>query len=405
MEEEQEPSKFKHSNNLWKELIIPKDCAKEKSEEIETNQQKLREILLQALQMPNLAFFAGSGTSLGETNAPSMKALWRYAMVVNPNDNQCEELMTEAQAIVDEVNYKDLAQPNIEHFLSKCDAYLNIYEDDTQVRQFIINVKSIILDKCSLDFKDSKHCIFSYEQLINKLSKRRARDPRLKVFTTNYDLCFETAASNLGKVVIDGFSYTSKRKFNGKYFQYDIVQRDSEKHDFVDGIFQLYKLHGSVSWERDINNLSEIYEVLEPDPERAVIIYPAKNKYQQAFIQPHLELLARFFDYLRLPNACLVVAGFGFSDDHLSEPIYAAIKSNPSLKLIIADKYIFNSINKPIESTSKYWAEFKKLADEGADITFIHADFKDFVGLIPDLQSLSPAEKLAKAVQNLNKRS
>lgn len=402
MEEEQEPSKFKHSNNPWKELIIPKGCDKEIEDKINTNKQKLSELLLQALQMPNLAFFAGSGTSLGETNAPSMKALWRYAMLVNPED---EELTTDANEIVKKVNYQDLATPNIEHFLSNCDAYLNIYEND-QVRQFTNRVKEKILEKCSLNFDDkTTHNISTYELLIKKLSKRRARDPRLKVFTTNYDLCFETAASNLGKVVIDGFSYTSKRKFNGKYFQYDIVQRDSEKHDFVDGIFQLYKLHGSVSWERDINNLSEIYEVLEPDPERAVIIYPAKNKYQQAFIQPHLELLARFFDYLRLPNACLVVAGFGFSDDHLSEPIYAAIKSNPSLKLIIADKYIFNSINKPIESTSKYWAEFKKLADEGADITFIHADFKDFVGLIPDLQSLSPAEKLAKAVQNLNKRS
>lgn len=351
--------------------------------------------------MPNLAFFAGSGTSLGETNAPSMWDLWRYAMVVNPEDDSCSELTPKAQEIVKEVNYKESANPNIEHFLSKCDAYLNIYESD-EVKQFINRVKGEILNKCSLDFDNPKHNISTYEQLINKLSKRRARDPRLKVFTTNYDMCFETAASNLGKVVIDGFSYTSKRRFDGKYFQYDIVQRDSEKHDFVDGIFQLYKLHGSVSWER---NATEIYEVLKPDPEHAVIIYPAKNKYQQAFIQPHLELLARFFDYLRLPNACLVVAGFGFSDDHLSEPIYTAIKSNSSLKLIIADKYIFDSMNKPIESTSKYWAEFKKLADEGADITFIHDDFKNFVGLIPDLQSLSPAEKLAKAVQNLNKRS
>ena len=396
-----EALKFKHSNNPWKELTFPTECTKVKREEIETNKQKLREILLQALQMPNLAFFAGSGTSLGETNAPSMWDLWRYAMVVNPEDKECKELTTEAKGIVEKVNYQDLANPNIEHFLSNSDAYSSIYDNKDDVRQFINIVKGKILNKCSLDFDNLLHNISTHEQLIKKLSKRRARDPRLKVFTTNYDMCFETAASNLGKVVIDGFSYTRKRRFDGKYFQYDIVQRDSEKHDFVDGIFQLYKLHGSVSWERDINNSSEIYEVLKPDPAHAVIIYPAKNKYQQAFIQPHLELLARFFDYLRLPNACLVVAGFGFSDDHLSEPIYAAIKSNPSLKLIIADRDAY----KHLEGSTNYWGKFKKLADDGADITFIHAEFKGFVNLIPDLQSLSPADTLAKAVQNLNKRS
>lgn len=397
----EEALKFKHSNHQWKELIVPAGCTKEEKEEIETNKQKICEILLQALQMPNLAFFAGSGTSLGETNAPSMWNLWQFAMVINPEDKTCGDLTNEAKEIVKKVNYQDLTNPNIEHFLSNCDAYLNIYENNIEVKAFIKRVKTIILEKCSLNFEDmTKHNISTHEQLINKLSKRRARDPRLKVFTTNYDLCFETAASNLGKVVINGFSYTSKRRFDGKYFQYDIVQRDSEKHDFVDGIFQLYKLHGSVSWERNINNPSEIYEILKPDPEYAVIIYPAKNKYQQAFIQPHLELLARFFDYLRLPNACLVVAGFGFSDDHLSEPIYAAIKSNPSLKLIIADRDAY----KHLEDSKNYWGKFKTLADEGADITFIHADFKNFVGLIPDLQSLSPAEKLANAIHNLNKR-
>ncbi|XID75482.1 SIR2 family protein [Alkanindiges sp. WGS2144] len=395
---------FKHSDNSWKELEIPEGCDDAKKEEIEANRQKLSDILLQALQMPNLAFFAGSGTSLGETNAPSMWKLWQFAMVTNPDDKECEELTPEAERIVSIVNYS-LMKPNIEHFLSNCDAYLNIYEDDTQVKQFIIEVKKIILNKCTLDFDETEHDISTYEQLINKLSKRRARDPRLKVFTTNYDMCFETAASNLGKVVVDGFSYTRERKFDGKYFQYDIVQRDSEKHDFIEGIFQLYKLHGSVSWERSEANPSEVYEKLNPDPERAAIIYPAKNKYQQAFIQPHLELLARFFDYLRLPNACLVVSGFGFKDDHLSEPICAAIKSNPSLKLIIADIEAYKHIENLRIDSSSYWQEFKNLAEKGADITFVNADFKDFVVLIPDLQSLTPAEKLAKAVQNLNRRT
>lgn len=155
----EEALKFKHSNNQWKELTVSEKCDKAKQEEIETNKQKLCETLLQALQMPNLAFFAGSGTSLGETNGPSMWDLWRYAMVTNPLDKECNHLTSEAQKIVDKVNYKDLTNPNIEHFLSNCDAYLNIYEKDAEVKQFIKEAKGRILDRCSLDFDNPLHDI------------------------------------------------------------------------------------------------------------------------------------------------------------------------------------------------------------------------------------------------------
>ncbi|RMV26930.1 hypothetical protein ALP12_05030, partial [Pseudomonas savastanoi pv. phaseolicola] len=125
-----------------------------------------------------------------------------------------------------------------------------------------------------------------------------------------------------------------RRRFDGKHFTYDIVRREADSHEFAEGIFQLLKLHGSVSWSRDGH---EIYEDSRPTPENACLIYPAKGKYQQAFLQPHLELLSRFLEFLRQPNSCLVVSGFGFNDDHLSEPIYSALQSNPSLKLILCD--------------------------------------------------------------------
>lgn len=62
------------------------------------------------------------------------------------------------------------------------------------------------------------------------------------------------------------------------------------------------------------------------------MIFPAKGKYQQSYIQPHLELIAKFLQGLRDPNICLITSGFGFNDDHLSEPIYAALQSNPAFK-------------------------------------------------------------------------
>lgn len=346
-----------------------------------------------ALQVPNLGFLAGSGTSLGQVGGPSMGHLWSRAMCEPINNT-----LTQAAAnVMDTVRYSNEA-PNIEHFLSQCDAYLS-FNEDPHVRGFVSGVKAMILEACSTFLHTAQSDISAYRHLLQKLARRRVRDPRLKVFTTNYDMCFETAASHLGMVAIDGFSYTRKRRFDGKHFKYDIVRREADTHEFTEGVFQLLKLHGSVSWSRDG---LEIFEDAAPSPESACLIYPAKGKYQQAFLQPHLELLSRYLEFLRQPNSCLVVAGFGFNDDHLSEPIYSAIQSNPSLKLILCDFQCINHVhNRGLFRSSPYWGRFHDLARQGFDIHFVSGTFSDLVSLIPHLRTASPAEQLANAVRRI----
>lgn len=362
---------------------------------LEHNQQIASEFLSKSLQLPNLALLAGSGTSLGEPKGPSMSDLWAKCMFVQGFDNPvasfAEQLHENARDVCNKVNYTDLDAPNIEHFLSTCDAYLTVYSNDKMVKEFLIDCKKRILKACS-GFLSANTDISAYTEILRKLARRRTRDPRLKVFTTNYDMCFETACSDLGMMVVDGFSYTRVRRFNGQYFNFDVVNRATEELSFIQGVIQLYKLHGSVSWEYKDR---DVYEVQEPAPESACLIYPAKGKYQQAFIQPHLELLSRYLEFLRQPNACLVVSGFGFNDDHLSEPILSAIRSNPSLKLIVADYAAYDKVN---SVSNHYWNDFLTC---GADVTFINASFKQLARLIPNLAALSPAEQLSKNVRAL----
>ncbi|MFD1217211.1 SIR2 family protein [Microbulbifer celer] len=371
----------------------------EEKGELEKNKQHINDVLLKSLQLPNLSFFAGSGTSLAEVNGPSMWDLWKKSMLKYPNAEKSDEgfgvLTTEASSTLDKVKYTELEHPNIEYFLSQCDAYL-LFNEDEEVDSFLNKVKNTILHECSSFINTEQSDISCYQSLLQKLARRRVRDPRLKVFTTNYDMCFETAASDLGMMIVDGFSYTRNRKFDGKYFNYDVVRRESDNHEFVEGVVQLYKLHGSVSWER---RESSVFETNSPAPENAVLIYPAKGKYQQAFIQPHLELLSRFLESLRQPNSCLIMAGFGFNDDHLSEPIISSIKSNPSLKLIIADYKAASNIKNSTKETSPYWEELSELASQGYDIHFINGSFSEFVSIIPHLRALTPADQLAKAVK------
>jgi hypothetical protein len=365
---------------------------------IRASRSALSEMFSTALQIPNLGFFAGSGTSLGAVGGPSMWNLWQQAMCPDGQGVLSER----AARVADTVRYRERENPNIEHFLSQCDSYL-AFTEDAVVSAFVNDVKELILRACSDFLMHPTSDISAYRNLLQKLARRRVRDPRLKVFTTNYDMCFETAASDLGMVTIDGFSYSRRRRFDGKHFTYDIVRREADSHEFAEGIYQLLKLHGSVSWSREGG---EIYEDAGPKAANACLIYPAKGKYQQAFLQPHLELLSRFLEFLRQPNSCLMIAGFGFNDDHLSEPIYSAIQSNPSLKLILCDFQCITHIhNRGHYGSSPYWGKLRELAQQGFDIHFISGSFSDLVSYIPHLRSASPAEQLANAVRRIGGRA
>ncbi|MBA4503221.1 SIR2 family protein [Marinobacterium marinum] len=382
------------TEDAYKVVFNKEQVESDEQDQIQNNRAVLTDLFSKALQFPNLGFFAGSGTSLGAVKGPSMWQLWQSCMC----QGEGNELTEAAAAVCDKVRYAERESPNIEHFLSQCDAYLSFNEDDVVV-QYLLEVKEKILVQCTNFLADPASDIACYRHLLQKLARRRVRDPRLKVFTTNYDMCFETAASDLGMMVVDGFSYTRKRRFDGRHFNYDVVRREMDNHEFVEGIFQLHKLHGSVSWEREGN---EIFESSQPSPDKACLIYPAKGKYQQAFIQPHLELLSRFLDFLRQSNSCLLVAGFGFNDDHLSEPILSAIQSNPSLKLILTDhRCIHHLHNRGNNGSSPYWAKFEELALKGFDIHFISGSFSDVVDQIPSLRAMSPAEQLANAVRRV----
>lgn len=369
------------------------EISPEEQEVLQRNRTQLAEALTSGLQMPNPIVLAGSGTSLkGGVNGPSMGDLWLATMC--KQGGEYDDLTAEAQAICGKVGFVS-TDANIEHFLSRCDAYLSIYNDDELVK-FIVRCKATILKMCS-EFIETAS-LSGHELFLQKIARRRTRDARLKIFTTNYDLCFEVAASNLGMMVVDGFSYGRHRRFDPIYFHYDFVRRSDDSQEFLEGVIHLAKLHGSVSWERDAKG--EVYETPQPDPAFACLIYPTKGKYQQAFVQPHLELLSRFLDSLRKPNTCVVISGFGFNDDHLSEPLVSAIKSNPSLKVFIAD---FSAVDHTDSDymAENYWHQMSDLAKKGLPVYFINASFQDFAALIPDLKALTPAEQMANAVRRV----
>lgn len=323
---------------------------------------------------------AGCGTSMGAPKGASMLDLWG-------------ETVAGEEALVDVLKtvHHDEASKDIEELLSRCDAFLQL-QDDSTIKAFREATLRKLLLRCRRVGTD-RNGRSAHQTLLRRLARRRARDSRFKLFTTNYDMCFERAASDLGLIPIDGFSFAAPRHFDPRFFEYDIVKRGdgSDSAAYVPGVFLYYKLHGSVDWGTENGQT-----VAGGEPADARIIYPARTKFQRSYDQPHLELMARFLAALRDPNSCLVVAGFGFNDDHLTGPILSAVETNPSFRLLVVDPQAETNIT----DRKTHWQKLDDLS-RTADVTFVSATFADFVSQIPDLRALSPAEQLERQVQSI----
>lgn len=168
------------------------------------------------------------------------------------------------------------------------------------------------------------------------------------VFTTNYDLSVEWAAEALGLHCVNGFSGLHNRVFRPSSFDLGLrnVQARGEARF---GTYNLYlaKLHGSISWavEDDGNVLEHASPTIksridaflasdEPENWPGFLIFPGAAKYVQTTGFIYGEIIRRFTEFLSKPNACLIISGYGFADDHINRLIVSALQ-NPTLQVII----------------------------------------------------------------------
>lgn len=288
----------------------------------------LREELRQIINAETLVILAGSGTSLGiyekvaggnrKRLAPSMTDLWESI-----------EKLDSFKAVKPRLDQKILESKNLEHILSDAQARALVNETDTEIEAFVAEAEKEILDKCS--FVDENTPLASHEIFLRKVSRRSTRLARTQLFTTNYDLAFETAAERTRFHVIDGFGFGGQ-SFDGGSFDIDYVKRrPNEKLALETNVFQLLKLHGSVNW----HNSGTLTEKVMGRPSSPVLIYPSATKFQLSYQQPYLELMSRFQIALRQRDVGLIIVGFGFNDDHLNAPIEAAIRANVGLRAVV----------------------------------------------------------------------
>ena len=260
------------------------------------------------------------------------------------------------------------------------------------VVNFIHQAEQIIREK--VDFLDPDEELTIHELFLRKLARRSVQKERLKIFTPNYDLCFEHAARCAGFIVIDGFTFTQPSFFDPFHFTYDVVRRNEEPNapDYIENLIQLFKIHGSINWERTSQNKVQ-KKVSTKNP---LLIYPRSTKFEFVFQQPYLEMISSFQLSLRKRNTILLVVGFGFNDTHIAEPILSAINTNLSLQVVVVSPNISEECKK-----NEYLIRINNLIELGdSRLALVEADFEEFVKAIPDVQALTELEKHKDRLKN-----
>lgn len=312
----------------------------------------------------HLVVLAGSGCSYGLKGrgrvAPMMSDL--LALVKDlPGYTEVTRLHPDLAAIND-----------VEELLSAVQAAASLATSSGPETALLRDSTAAIRTAC--DFVDSSTNLSSHEMLIRKLATRDSRQERLTIFTTNYDLALESALGNSRVMAIDGFGYGSTARFSGANFQQDIVLRGAHGElELAPNVVRLLKLHGSVDWDERPEG---IYRT--SSPANPVLIYPSSNKYRQSYRQPYLEAMARLQASLRQPETSLVTVGFGFNDDHVTQPIVDALMGEPTLRLLVVAP-------DALTSAGTAFSRLREAVNAGDNrIGLLATTLADFARLLPD---------------------
>ena len=143
----------------------------------------------------------------------------------------------------------------------------------------------------------------------------------LKIFSLNYDLCFEKNKPENKDI---------ERGFDSNTRTWDCA-RFERREDYEPPSIYLYKLHGSIDWKRDENKGNILREV-EAIPETPDLIFGTNYKMQ--YIDPYLFYAHEFRKY-SLESKVILAIGYSFRDAHINGILRQSLQNNRDRKIVI----------------------------------------------------------------------
>ncbi len=243
----------------------------------------------------------------------------------------------------------------------------------------ILKNREILADSISGELKEVKTNYYDFLKYINEIMLERKSslfNKQVNIFTTNIDIFFEKVFDKNEFEFNDGFSGTFSPSFKLSNFKKSFI-KNSLHFDNTSEIpaFNLYKVHGSLTWKiennkvmfNDLTNLKEIENewdiikgnIIKYDDKsdlkyfidnlgaitkaasydnfidaygKLAIVNPTKEKFKDTTLNlNYYELLRTFSNELEKDNSLLFILGFSLADEHIKEILLRAANSNPTL--------------------------------------------------------------------------
>lgn len=196
---------------------------------------------------------------------------------------------------------------------------------------------------------------------------------QVNLFTTNIDIFLEKVLEDIGANYNDGFVGHLAPSFRTSNFQ-TLLKKKSEYSESQSEIptFNLYKLHGSLTWKLDKDKKNIIYsdlsclnalgalngDAFDTAYSEVQIVNPNRKKFETSVLEStYYELLRLYATELEKENTFVVAIGFSFEDRHVLEVTRRAMDSNPTLSLCV--------ICHKEENYEKYKEKFEGIRYEG----------------------------------------
>ncbi|MHB1697453.1 MAG: SIR2 family protein [bacterium] len=185
----------------------------------------------------------------------------------------------------------------------------------------------------------------------NTISSRSLHivNKQVNIFTTNFDMFMEDSCERLGIPYNDGFSGQINPIFNVANFN-KIQRYKSLQFDNTSDIplFNIIKLHGSVSWQAKDENIiyskgAHIADDLDDKTgddfdmgyKKIAIINPNAEKHFETVLDTnYASMLRKFTLELEKENSVLILIGFSLADKHIKNLLYGVMESNPTLVVV-----------------------------------------------------------------------
>lgn len=195
----------------------------------------------------------------------------------------------------------------------------------SEVQELKEKLMDFVYEKCSSFNEEVAKKIF--KQLLDL--KDLFLGERLKIFTTNYDICAESAYEKQNLACTTGF------KMSGMYPVWD-------RTAFKDPSYKIhiYKLHGSITWYKYGDQTVQLPPIdrripsLRGEELTVQMLYPLTGK--EVFKPPFSELQYYLQKTLESCSMCIVI-GYSFRDDSINSIFSNASKENKDLEVIVID--------------------------------------------------------------------